>query len=164
MRFEQHASDGASLRVIGIAIPGMPPPVMTIEEVDSLLAQDVDAQGRPTQSKSPVTRATVSFQVAATGELWVLRGVRAPGADTIRVIRDYLAPDEAPLEGTIPPSIEDRLQHTIVEVVDPVSARLLARIELPFRGIPVAPGYVGRIRQGPDGHYLVSVYRIDLSR
>jgi hypothetical protein len=59
---------------------------------------------------------------------------------------DFLAPNEAPGEGTVPLNIADRLNHTIVEVIDPEQGVLVARSELPFKGLMVSPGFVGRLR------------------
>jgi hypothetical protein len=54
--------------------------------------------------------------------------------------------------------------HVVVEVIDPAAGRLLARVTLPFAAMPVAPGFVARLRSDAAGHYVIHVYRLRLTR
>lgn len=69
-----------------------------------------------------------------------------------------MSKSEAPGEVVIPRDAEDLRSHTIVEVIDPRQRRILARAELPFLGIPAAPGHIGRVTQDDDGFYVSSIY------
>ena len=53
--------------------------------------------------------------------------------------------------GAIPRNTEDRLYHTVVEGIDPRRGELLARHEIPFLGVRVAPGCVGHVRISDSG-------------
>jgi hypothetical protein len=171
-RLEQHAPDGAARKLIGVSIPGMRTPVMTRTDAESLLVKARSGGSGSVAVRDPtaadatallsIGRSTV--QIDNDGLLWMMRTVRAPRADTIKVTRDYLSPNEAPGEGTIPRNVTDRLHHTIVEVIDPSRGELIARVELPFAAIPVTPGYVGRVRTDEMERYLVHVYKLRLNR
>ena len=71
---------------------------------------------------------------------------------------------EAPGEIVIPREVEDRRSHTIVEVIDPAGATLLARVTLPFLGQLAGPGYIGRVTQDEEGFFVTSVYPLRLKR
>jgi hypothetical protein len=161
-RVEQHAPNGATMKVIGVELPDLPPPLMTQGDADSLFSR-----ARVVTTAGPgvrVSRGRISLQVDGGGLLWVTRVVSAPRADTIVVRKDYLSPDEAPGHATVPRNTEDRLYHTIIEVIDPHRGRILARTELPFLGVPVRPGYVGRVRVDEMDQYVVHVYMLSLTR
>jgi hypothetical protein len=161
-RLEEHAPDGTRKRLIGITFPGEPRPVMTEREADSLM-QIARETSQPTVGSTSRIRAGV-LQIDEDGLLWTVRTVRAPGADTIKVVMDYLAPNEAPQEGTVPANTQDRLYHTIVDVIDPARGELIARTTLPFNGLVVRPGFVGRLRADELDRYLVDVYRLVLRK
>jgi hypothetical protein len=179
-RFERHDTAGTPRQLIGIARPGQPPPLMTLAQADSIrqLQARSPEQGRgargagqaPTllSERGSLRLAGQSRQswlaVDADGLLWLTRTIRAPGADTIKVTKDYLSPDEAPGEATVPRDIEDRLKHTVVEVIDPKRGQIVARRELPFDGFPMSPGFVGRVTQDAEGVYVTSVYHLVLRR
>jgi hypothetical protein len=158
-RFEQHAADGTRKRLIGMALPGARP-IMTEAEADSLMRIARAASQPPTPVTERVRAGTL--QVDERGLLWIVRAERAPGADTIKVVMDYLSPDEAPMEGTVQANIQDRLFHTIVDVIDPARGELIARTTLPFNGLVVRPGFVGRLRADELDRYIVDVYRLAL--
>jgi hypothetical protein len=77
---------------------------------------------------------------------------------------ERLSPDEAPMEETVPRDAEDRLYHTVIEVIDPDRAAVLARLELPFMGVRVAQGYISRITMDASGHYVTTVHRLRFTR
>jgi hypothetical protein len=164
-RIEQHAPDGKSMRVLGLRFPGGDAPLMTLSQAESLAAAKTSTSSGSAKKSppKPATRIT-ALQVDQAGLLWVLRTFPAPGSDTIKAKVDYLSPNEAPEEGTIPEDILDRKSHTYVDVIDPKEGIVLARAELPFRGVPVRAGYVGRITTNDDGFYVVSVYPLRLRR
>ncbi len=161
-RLEQHAPDGTRKRLIGVTLPDGLRPIMTAAEADSLMQIARASSPAPRQ---PAPRALAgSLQIDEEGLLWFVRFVRAPGADTIKIKMDYLAPNEAPQEGTIPANTQDRLFHTIVGVIDPVRGELIAQATLPFNALMVRPGFIGRLRADDMDRYLVDVYRLSLRR
>jgi hypothetical protein len=113
---------------------------------------------RPVSLKYLKTTATTD----STGLLWVIRTVPAPSYDTITFKGLFLSPNEAPGEMTIPRNVEDRLYHTIVEVIDPSVPELVARRELPFLGHAAATGYIARVTMDESDHYVTTVYRLVL--
>jgi hypothetical protein len=170
-RLERHAAAGASQQVIAVTAPDRPPPLVTRAQSDSHHAALRAARGtlpvatpaqRAQSQRSP--KPKIAAQVDAGGLVWVVRHIPAPGWDTITVRTDRLAPNEAPDEETIPRDIEERLYHTIIEVIDPVKRQLLARHEIPFLALLVAPGYAGRISADDDGFYVTTVFPITLRR
>jgi hypothetical protein len=166
-RLEQHAPDGTPRKLIGVSLPERETPIMTVADAESLVVQRQRAGPIGTRTTSdenrPFLPARVFVQVDSTGLIWVMRLQRAPDADTIKVAYEYLSPDEAPEERSIPRNTEDRMYRTVVEVIDPSQGELIARHELPFLGVLTAPGYVGRVRVDDSGHYVVKVYRLALT-
>jgi hypothetical protein len=161
-RLEQHAPDGTPKRLIGVTPPDGVRPTMTAGEADSLMQI---ARGSSPAPRQPTSRSRPGpIQIDEEGLIWLVRFVRAPGADTITIKMDYLAPNEAPQEGTIPASTQDRLYHTVVEVIDPARGELIVRATLPFNALMVRPGFIGRLRADDMDRYLVDVYRLSLRR
>jgi hypothetical protein len=166
-RIEGHDSAGVPRKLFGVRVAGAPPPVMTQADMDSAFAAKrlipvyiVISSERSTAKLQP----RMWVDVDSMGLLWVSRQVPAPSWDTIQPKGQKLSPHEAPGEVTVPREIEDRLYHTIVEVIDPAIGQLVARIELPFRGERVRAGFAGRVTANDEGFYVPIVYRLRLVR
>ena len=168
-RLERHGRDGTTQQVIGVRIPGEWL-LMTAAEADSIVARQPPPKPvprrpvRPPPSRIRSSNLTNSLTVDSAGLLWVVRVIPVPGNDTITLSAQYLSPNEAPDEATIPREVQDRLYHTVVDVIDPRGPELIARAELPFFGHAAGPGYVGRVTQDDNGHYVSMVYRLALRR
>jgi hypothetical protein len=168
-RLERHAPAGATKQLIGVEVPGRDRPRLTAAAIDSVAPKEPGPPGPFARDVMWVqggntVRLRTGMLVDTAGLLWVFRSIMAPKFDTITVTVDYLAPDEAPEERTIPRDIEERLTHTIVEVIDPQRAELIARATLPFQAFPTAPGYAGRVSADDRGQYVTSVYPLRLVR
>lgn len=165
-RLEQHDTNGVARKLFGVRVAGEPAPLMTATEIDSAAKEK-----RYITSFNRVTSKNVSRKLNprmwvdtdSAGLLWVSRQIPAPSWDTVTT-KGSPPNHEAPSEELIPPDVEDRLYHTIVEVIDPRVGRLLARHEFPFRGVRVRGGYIGRVTANDDGYYMPSVYSLALVR
>jgi hypothetical protein len=166
VRVERHSRDGKSEQVIGLSLPGFYPPVVSLAQADTLAAE----YERSYREKTPIARlqglraVSYNIQVDSQGLIWVQRRIRAPGADTIKAERVCAGADEAPGECRNTVATTDRQYHVVVDVIDPGAGELIARTTLPFAALPVAPGFVGRVRSSTDGHYVVHVYRLKLTQ
>jgi hypothetical protein len=166
-RLEHHDRTGMTRQLIGVMLPDVDGPIMTAADADSVWKARESAGNKVVAVKGkPRVRPVpqMSAHVGSGGLLWITRIVPAPRWDTITVKVDHFSPDEAPEETTIPRDIEDRLYHTMVEVIDPVKGQLLARRELPFKGVGVGAGLVGRVTADGSGAYVVSMYLFELRR
>jgi hypothetical protein len=167
-RLEHYGANGASRQVFAVTAPDRPPPIVTRAQSDSQRAAKRAGARVATPAEAAKVgrspRPKIAAQVDANGLVWVVRTIPAPRWDTITVRTDRLAPHEAPDEETIPREIEERLYHTIIEVIDPAKRQLLARHEIPFLALLVAPGYAGRITTDDDGFYVTTVFPITLRR
>jgi hypothetical protein len=172
-RLEHHSAAGIPHQLFGMKVPDQPTPIMTVAQAESIAAafergdRKVIAERAAKYwgaGKRGAPRPKMHLMVGSDSLLWVVRNVPAPSWDTIQVKGEKLSPDEAPEEVTIPRDVEDRLYHTIVEVIDPRRAQLIARAELPFLGIPAAPGYIGRVTADDDGFYVPTIYKLTLRR
>jgi hypothetical protein len=168
-RLERVDLSGKSTRLLGVQLPEYPPVILTVAQADSaavLMAERFkNAKRRPASSdmmRRPTSRSYVTAD--ASGLLWVVRTTPAPSFDTITFVREDMSKTEAPGELVIPRDVEDRRSHTVVEVIDPVAATLLARVTLPFLGHLAAPGYIGRVTQDEEGFFVTSVYPLRLKR
>ena len=138
-------------------------------EFDSARAVNLARAGPPRRAPvdrrpQPGPRARMEMLVDSAGLLWIARAIPAPSWDTIAISVRFDSPDEAPNEYTIAREDEDRIHNTIVEVIDPQRAELLARVQLPFLAMLARPGYVARVTADDDGLFRTMVYRVTLGR
>jgi hypothetical protein len=156
-RLERIGRDGRTTKLLGVAVaPHGHPDFVTRAGYDSIFSGL-----RRVRHKAP---SITDVSVDTEGLLWVLRPISSPGRDTMNIIRQHLSPDVHPEEVTIPREQEDRMYHTIVEVIDPERGQLLARTEVPFLAMAARPGYVARVTTDGDGAYVTEVYRLTLRR
>jgi hypothetical protein len=176
-RLERHAPDGRVMKLLGVTTsPDSVHLIMTRRQADSvraLLAEliKVDPPGarpspppRPRDTKPPRPASRVHMVVDSTGLLWMARTIPAPGWDTLTITPVYAANSEAPGEATIPREQEDRRHHTIIEIIDPRTARFIARTQVPFLAQLARPGFVARVTADEDGAYRTEVHRVTLQR
>jgi hypothetical protein len=169
-RLERHARDGRVKQLVGVTVtPDGRRPLMTSADFDSVRAAALARAGppprRPVNSRPrPGPRARTEMVVDSAGLLWVARAIAAPSWDTITIGGRFDAPNEAPGEFTIDRDDEDRIHHTVIEVIDPDRAALIARTQLPFLATLARPGFVARITADEDGMFRTMVYRVTLRR
>ncbi len=172
-RLEWHDSLGTPRKLLGVRTTEQPDPLMTEAHFDAA----AEKQGKQTAPGAMVRRVVVSAEEAnarlkldqwldidSAGLLWVTRHVPAPSYDTISLQTEYRAKYEAPSEGTIPLSVEDRRAHSVVDVIDPETGTRLAQLELPFRAVRVRAGVVGRLTEDQDGFIITRMYTLALTR
>lgn len=163
---EQHDTSGMSRKLFGVRVAGAPEPIMRLEDV-----KDRQRAGQRIPTRSVVRSTLIKrrlqphnwIDIDSAGLLWVTRQIAAPLWDTISPGQKF-DPNEAPQEEIIPREIEDRLYHTVIEVIDPRVGQLLTRLTLPFMGERVSAGYVGRVKANADGYFQPTVYRLEFKR
>lgn len=166
-RLEQHDTNGVARKLFGVITSDSPVPAMTEEDVRRRAADGHPIPDHPVVRSEKTKRHLRPIRwvdVDDSGLLWVSRQIPAPAWDTIAPKRKMADAHEAPDEEVIPSEVADRLYHTIIEIIDPRVGRMLARIELPFMGERVRPGFIGRVRANDDGLLLPTVYRLQFSR
>ena len=169
-RLERHAPDGRVEKLFGVMTSaGGVPPIMTRAQADSIRAAAMTAargRGRPPNGSPtrPPPRSRMHMLVDSAGLLWIARTIPAPRWDTLTITPERGSPDEAPEERTIPREQEDRMHHTVIEVIDPRRAQLIARTQVPFLAQLARPGFVARVTADEDGAYRTEVHRVTLQR
>ncbi len=160
-RLELHDSLGRSHKLFAVRTEEEPDPVMTAADIDRAAQQErmvsvlvITSGGR---------REAQWLDVDSAGLLWVARLVDAPRSDTIKLQTEYRSQYEAPGEGTIPLSVQDRRQHTMIDVIDPQTGVRLATTQLPFRAVRVRAGFIGRLTENDDGFIVPHIYALGLT-
>jgi hypothetical protein len=169
-RLEWHDSLGTPRKLYGVRTAQRPEPLLSAAHFDSA-ASAMRAAGQALTQRRVLSASEAAgrflslphwLDVDSTGLLWVTRLFPAPSADTIDLQLEYRARYEAPEEGTIPLSVEDRRYHSVIDVLDPIAGTRLAQLQLPFRAVRVRAGFVGRLTEDDDGFIVVRVYTLAL--
>jgi len=165
-RLEQYDATGTPRKLFGVHIAGEPAPVMTVAEAKAAVSsgRKIDPWGGVHSKKTKYQFQLHRWvDVDANGLLWVTRQVAATSWDTV-AYREIKTTSEFGPESMIPPDIEDRLSHSVLEIIDPKNGRMLARHTFPFRASRVGPGFVGRVATNAEGFLVPIVYRVRLQR
>ncbi len=161
-RLEWHDALGVPRKLFGVRTDDDPNPVMTEQELSASPTLSHAFAMRVFGGGSGLRRAQW-LDVDSTGLLWVTRVDSAPRYDTIALQTEYRAKYEAPGEGTIPLSVQDRRHHSIVDVIDPERGVRLASLRLPFRAVRVSAGVVGRLTEDDEGFIVARAYMLTLT-
>ncbi len=161
-RLEWHDSVGVARKLFGVRSTDEPDLIMNENDIAAAATQKRSV-ATPYMPSTRGLRLDQWLDVDRTGLLWITRVIPAPSYDTIALQTEYRAKYEAPGEGTIPLSVQDRRHHSTVDVIDPQLGVRLASLQLPFRAVRVSAGVVGRLTEDDDGYIVARAYTLTLA-